>query len=100
MDRNGGSVESVSMSDGSSADTSSLLDLFFNDLIQTLGDNTGAASIGMNAAFPDQPPTTAQAAPLTQAPPETLTQFINSIVATVENTSGASTVTSSNIPNG
>jgi hypothetical protein len=123
VDTNGDGVESVTMSDGDSAqsayqsliesvngygdlgslhpgasgpDTPSQLDPFFNALTGALGDNSGTASIGMQASFPEQPLTQAQATQLAKAPPETLMQFVNSIVETVENTGGASVVATSN----
>jgi hypothetical protein len=122
IDSNGDGVETVSMAEGDSPqsayqsmmasingfgdlgnvgkggtapNTPSQLDPLFADLANALGDNSGTASVGMTAAFPEQVLTQTQAAELATAPPQTLSQFVNSVVTAVENNKGTTVIATS-----
>ena len=76
---------------GTSADSPSQLDPVFSDLAKALGSNSGTVSMGMGALFPEQVLTQTQATQLQSSPPETLSQFVDSVVGTLRNIANADT---------
>jgi hypothetical protein len=84
---------------GAPAATPSQLDPLFSDLTDALGSNSGTVSVGMGALFPQKLLTQTEATELKSTPPETLSQFVDSVVATLENTQGTTIVAMSDIAN-
>jgi hypothetical protein len=77
---------------GTSAATPSQLDPLFSDLTNALGSNSGTVSVGLGALFPQNVLTQSEATQLQSTPPETLSQFVDSVVASLEDPQGATIV--------